>query len=542
MSGSDGREIYRVVWPRGARTVQATDVAPRLSTLEGKTIGQLWDDLFRGDEIFPILEEELARRFPGRPLRPLRHLRLHPRPRRAARARRAAGDAAAPRGRRGHLRDGLLRELHARRVAGQCGGRAGRRADRVAGLRGLPRPGRHHRRPGSGCPACPPRSCRATSTCRARRSCGANVAAVTVDAVIRNLTEAPPRAGGAVVEPAPGGHRLRGQLRRGQPLLLRERLERRPAHRAADARARRRVPALHRPARRDRAGRAPARQAPRHRLERGGQRRDGGLPARVHADPGGAGRGDGRSALRRRAQRQHAGRRDADHPERAAHQGARLQLRAGRAARRHPGQHHRSGASGASTCATSRASSITAPTRAPSATPGAWCWPRTRTRCAASAGPPSRRTRAWPAATRSRSRATPAAASSRRCSATRRSRCCRIWPTPSLGKVGWELMFTVGMGVGSQRPLLMLSPILAETLAKGGLDKATLKQRLFELARIPAREVRALRGRLDQPGAGAADADRAGEGGADPRRLRRVRRSGAPRADRLPRRRTSWWR
>jgi hypothetical protein len=65
MTGSDGREIYRVVWPRGIRMVQATDVAPRLSTLEGKTIGQLWDDLFRGDEIFPILEEELLRRFPG---------------------------------------------------------------------------------------------------------------------------------------------------------------------------------------------------------------------------------------------------------------------------------------------------------------------------------------------------------------------------------------------------------------------------------------------------------------------------------------------
>ena len=37
-----------------------------------------------------------------------------------------------------------------------------------------------------------------------------NVAAVTVDAVIRNLTEAPARAGGAVVEPAPGRHRVRG--------------------------------------------------------------------------------------------------------------------------------------------------------------------------------------------------------------------------------------------------------------------------------------------------------------------------------------------
>ena len=65
MIGSDGRETYRVVWPRGARTVPAADVAPRLDTLEGKVIGQLWDDLFRGDEIFPMLEEELTRRFPG---------------------------------------------------------------------------------------------------------------------------------------------------------------------------------------------------------------------------------------------------------------------------------------------------------------------------------------------------------------------------------------------------------------------------------------------------------------------------------------------
>ena len=65
MSASGGREMYRVVWPRGARTVEATDVAPRLTTLAGKTIGQLWDDLFRGDEIFPMLEEKLQRRFPG---------------------------------------------------------------------------------------------------------------------------------------------------------------------------------------------------------------------------------------------------------------------------------------------------------------------------------------------------------------------------------------------------------------------------------------------------------------------------------------------
>jgi hypothetical protein len=55
----------RVVWPRGRKTVEARPVARRLDSLEGKTIGQLWDDLFRGDEIFPILERELGQRWPG---------------------------------------------------------------------------------------------------------------------------------------------------------------------------------------------------------------------------------------------------------------------------------------------------------------------------------------------------------------------------------------------------------------------------------------------------------------------------------------------
>ena len=57
--------LERVLWPRGRRTVSARPVAARLETLRGKTIGQLWDDLFRGDEVFPMLESALAERFPG---------------------------------------------------------------------------------------------------------------------------------------------------------------------------------------------------------------------------------------------------------------------------------------------------------------------------------------------------------------------------------------------------------------------------------------------------------------------------------------------
>jgi hypothetical protein len=56
---------YEVVWPRSERTIKIKPVAKRLDNLQGKTIAQLWDYIFRGDEIFPILEEELEKRFPG---------------------------------------------------------------------------------------------------------------------------------------------------------------------------------------------------------------------------------------------------------------------------------------------------------------------------------------------------------------------------------------------------------------------------------------------------------------------------------------------
>ncbi|MDX2156009.1 MAG: hypothetical protein SFW09_05800 [Hyphomicrobiaceae bacterium] len=56
---------YAVVWPRSARSVEVKALAPRLPTLEGRTIAFLWDYLFRGDEIWPVLSAELGRRFPG---------------------------------------------------------------------------------------------------------------------------------------------------------------------------------------------------------------------------------------------------------------------------------------------------------------------------------------------------------------------------------------------------------------------------------------------------------------------------------------------
>ena len=57
--------LYKVLWPRGQKVVKITPLAKRLNTLEGKTVCELWDWLFRGDEIFPMVEKMLAERYPG---------------------------------------------------------------------------------------------------------------------------------------------------------------------------------------------------------------------------------------------------------------------------------------------------------------------------------------------------------------------------------------------------------------------------------------------------------------------------------------------
>jgi hypothetical protein len=53
-------------------------------------------------------------------------------------------------------------------------------------------------------------------------------------------------------------------------------------------------------------------------------------------------------------------------------------------------------------------------------------------------------------------------------------------------QLGWELAFTVGMANSSQRPLLILSPIIAKTIAASGWSRRDVKQYLFDHARIPA--------------------------------------------------------
>ncbi len=53
-------EEFEALWPGGASAVQTVPPAPRPADLNGRRIGFLWDYVFRGDEIFPVLERTLA--------------------------------------------------------------------------------------------------------------------------------------------------------------------------------------------------------------------------------------------------------------------------------------------------------------------------------------------------------------------------------------------------------------------------------------------------------------------------------------------------
>ena len=63
MATNDG--YYEALWPRSPRQTRVKSLANRLDTLEGKTVAQVWDYVFRGDEVFALLEEGLKERFPN---------------------------------------------------------------------------------------------------------------------------------------------------------------------------------------------------------------------------------------------------------------------------------------------------------------------------------------------------------------------------------------------------------------------------------------------------------------------------------------------
>ena len=55
--------IYDVVWPQSPQGIQKQRRANRVDKLAGKRVAFLWDYVFRGDELFPVLARELTSRF-----------------------------------------------------------------------------------------------------------------------------------------------------------------------------------------------------------------------------------------------------------------------------------------------------------------------------------------------------------------------------------------------------------------------------------------------------------------------------------------------
>lgn len=57
--------LYEVVWPLGKSSYETRAPNERVADLSGKTVAELWDYLFRGEDIFPIVRARLKERFPG---------------------------------------------------------------------------------------------------------------------------------------------------------------------------------------------------------------------------------------------------------------------------------------------------------------------------------------------------------------------------------------------------------------------------------------------------------------------------------------------
>lgn len=62
VTAKDG--VYEVVSPLGEPVAKMITMAPRLDGLEGKTICEIWQGAFRGDESFPMIRKMLRERYP----------------------------------------------------------------------------------------------------------------------------------------------------------------------------------------------------------------------------------------------------------------------------------------------------------------------------------------------------------------------------------------------------------------------------------------------------------------------------------------------
>jgi len=57
--------LYEAVWPLGRSTGSPVALSEAVAAGGPRRVGFVWDYVFRGDEMFDVLREELAARFPG---------------------------------------------------------------------------------------------------------------------------------------------------------------------------------------------------------------------------------------------------------------------------------------------------------------------------------------------------------------------------------------------------------------------------------------------------------------------------------------------
>lgn len=64
-TSSPNEPRYDVLWPLSRKAVKRSAAAPRVPDLNGKTVCELWDVIFRGETIYPLVREYIRARFPG---------------------------------------------------------------------------------------------------------------------------------------------------------------------------------------------------------------------------------------------------------------------------------------------------------------------------------------------------------------------------------------------------------------------------------------------------------------------------------------------
>jgi hypothetical protein len=56
---------YEVLWPLGKSHWDTRALNQRVTDLRGKTIAELWDHVFRGEQMFPIIRATMQKTYPG---------------------------------------------------------------------------------------------------------------------------------------------------------------------------------------------------------------------------------------------------------------------------------------------------------------------------------------------------------------------------------------------------------------------------------------------------------------------------------------------